>query len=485
MHRLSVRATRHISQHLTIHSTNAKSAINFHVNLLKVPSNFGYYTSRVTRLYNEDRWQAAILDLEPASRDGMLTTEDFAHGGVGLSAGIKATASLGDRVVFAFGVFDGHGGDECAQFLKDRLFGNVEGIKVDRDTCNGTVRWYRDKISGYWKRWGRKLGSVMLSECRIERAVYVFASERGVDLDDIESGKNLWWVFDMMAEEGKLSHWELFKIRLWLAYLDTDVEFLSYETLLNTGEANDDEGKRLVNAGSTSTACYLYAVERKDDDRNGYFYQNDVLSRLIVAQVGDTRAIICDKDGVAHSLTKNHHPSNPIEATRLRRYSTGLIMTDSFGEERYLNYANTRSFGDILAKDKGISAEPEFSEYLIGDRERLVKFKARHSDSLRDNKIEDFGGDECFLVLVSDGVTNVITDQEIVDLVMTTFNNRGVNGGNPAKCAEEVVSFVEHVGGEDNATCLVIRLSGWGNWPVIDRTGKLREERMLGTRYNR
>lgn len=200
MHRLSVRATRHISQHLTIHSTNAKSAINFHVNLLKVPSNFGYYTSRVTRLYNEDRWQAAILDLEPASRDGMLTTEDFAHGGVGLSAGIKATASLGDRVVFAFGVFDGHGGDECAQFLKDRLFGNVEGIKVDRDTCNGTVRWYRDKISGYWKRWGRKLGSVMLSECRIERAVYVFASERGVDLDDIESGKNLWWVFDMMAE---------------------------------------------------------------------------------------------------------------------------------------------------------------------------------------------------------------------------------------------------------------------------------------------
>lgn len=485
MKEVLLQGRRYISQHLTIYSTNAKSSINFRTNLLKAPSNFGYYTSRVTRLYNEDRWQASILDVDLGSFNGssMIVDSDFAQ----LKDPVYTNKSPDiSKLVFAFGVFDGHGGDECSQFLKDHLYENVEKVHMNKQSSILMKKFFKEKISGYWKRWCRKAGGVLVNECKIDKVLKTYASDKGIDWDDIDNGKNLWDLLEMMIEDNVLTPWEIFKMRVWYACLKTDIQFLSYENYLNIKQSEGTgEMVKLVNAGSTSTSCFIYAVDHREEDRNGYFFMDNVLSRLVVAHIGDTRAIICDKNGVAHSLTKDHHPSNPIEANRLRKYSTGLIMTDSFGEERFMNYANTRSFGDITGKDKGISAEPELSEYLIGDVTMLEKFKLDNPDIVNNNKIEDFGGDECFLVLVSDGVTNILSDQETVDLVMSTNNHNGVNRGNPERCAKEVISFVEDVGGEDNATCLVIRLKGWGKWPMLDRTGKLREERMMGTRHGR
>lgn len=80
--------------------------------------------------------------------------------------------------------------------------------------------------------------------------------------------------------------------------------------------------------------------------------------------------------------------------------------------------------------------------------------------------------------MCSDGVTNVLTDQEIADIVMTNVNLRGQTFATPQWCAQEIIKFVEYVGGDDNATCMVIRLNGWGNWPTIDRTGELRQARL-------
>lgn len=538
--RILLSQKRSISQHLTIHSTNSKSPINFHVDLLKVPSNFGYYSGRVNRPYNEDRWQTSVLDLKPDSLSSISQIKE----GMDENGNDKIMEGFGgydfdnlklvkesrrvkepiytkssppiDRTVFAFGVFDGHGGDECSTYLKNHLFENIENLNITQKSFKDLKKFYNSKISGYWKRWGRKVGDVVVNECNIETVVKKYVDEINskhrkeqldnkiedtmdddededlVDWEDFRSGKKFWTVIEMMIKDNRLTHWEVFKIRLWLGYLFTDLQFLTWENEFNKELKEKSKIKdpielqgRLINSGSTCTSIFTYAVDWDADDNNRYFYQDNVVSRLVVAHVGDTRAIICDKDGLAHSLTKDHHPSNPIEANRLRKFSAGLIMTDSFGEERFLNFANTRSFGDISAKDMGISSEPEISEFLIGNSRMMDKFKIENEEKLNDNKIVDFGGDESFLVLVSDGVTNNMSDQEIVDLIKTNFNNRGVNRGNPSKCAEEVISFVECIGGDDNATCLVVRLGGWGKWPLEDRTGKLREERMMDTRYNR
>ncbi|CAI8508347.1 unnamed protein product [Pichia kudriavzevii] len=465
---------RRLSQHLVIHSRDASSPISFNVNLLKVPSNFGYSSSRINRMYNEDRWQTSILDMDV----GQLVT-DTSYSELMKNVDRVEEPKYGpcpkvENCVFAFGVFDGHGGDECSDYLKNHLFENVERLAITRESVDLMREFYKLKISGYWKRWNRRFGQVVIQECGL-RNVEKWCKEYGVKFNDFVSGSKFWDVLDKMIASGNLTHWEIFRLRVWVSYLFTDLQFLTYENEFNS--IQDKKGK-VINSGSTCTSAFIYGIDWQDGDLNHYFYDEKVVSRLVVAHVGDTRAILCDKDGVARTLTKDHHPSNPIEAQRLRKLSAGLIMTDSFGEERYLNFANTRSFGDISAKNVGITAEPEISEWLIGDPSMVQSYKKRES-----LEIPDFGGDECFLVLTSDGVTNTLSDQEIVDIIMTNYNNKGHKWGNPSKCANEVVEFVQCIDGDDNATCLVVRLAGWGKWPILDRTGKLREERMMGSRY--
>lgn len=151
-------------------------------------------------------------------------------------------------------------------------------------------------------------------------------------------------------------------------------------------------------------------------------------------------------------------------------------MTDSFGEERFIALANTRAFGDINFKQMGVTAEPEVTEYIIGDAQTIQQELS--PEQIKTHTVGGMGGDESFLILVTDGVTDVLTDQEIADIVMVHFNLKGHDIASPQMGAEEVIKFVEYVGGSDNATCLIIRLNGWGKWPVIDRTGELRQERL-------
>lgn len=80
---------------------------------------------------------------------------------------------------------------------------------------------------------------------------------------------------------------------------------------------------------------------------------------------------------------------------------------------------------------------------------------------------------------MSDGVSGFASDQEIVDIVTSVGYASGFTRGTPQDSAREIVKYAEAVGGDDNATCIVVRLSGWGKWnKPLDRTGDLREYRL-------
>ena len=82
------------------------------------------------------------------------------------------------------------------------------------------------------------------------------------------------------------------------------------------------------------------------------------------------------------------------------------------------------------SKRIGVSAEPELTRVEVG--------AAQYS----------------FLVLVSDGVSGQLTDQEIVDVVKEART--------PEEGARDVVAFATEVTTDgDNATTLVVRLGGW------------------------
>jgi protein phosphatase PTC6 len=76
------------------------------------------------------------------------------------------------------------------------------------------------------------------------------------------------------------------------------------------------------------------------------------------------------------------------------------------------------------------------------------------------------GKDWAFLAFVSDGITSVASDDEIVDVARAAED--------PPSAAKAILSFAEEMGCEDNATVLVVPLAGWGRVRGPDRTYDLR-----------
>ena len=154
---------------------------------------------------------------------------------------------------------------------------------------------------------------------------------------------------------------------------------------------------------------------------------------MLCAHVGDSRILLCDTaTGLAQPLTSDHHPSTPTESRRLRRYAPAgsMVSGDSFGEERIAGLANSRAFGDMGSKRIGVSAEPELTRVEMGP--------AQYS----------------FLVLMTDGISGTLSDQEIVDVVKEART--------PEDGARNIVKYATEVSSDgDNATCQVVRLGGW------------------------
>ncbi|KAG7664314.1 PTC6 [[Candida] subhashii] len=386
------------------------------VPLLKSPSHLGHVTSRVNRLYNEDKYSAHVLNIH-------------------------------DRVLFNFNVFDGHGGDCCSKYLAENLSQEIESADglagtsyKDGSQTEVMLKNYAKNIGGYWRRWYKS---------------------REANLESYHANKITLSKLPNQLVKDDLC-W-----RIPLSFLQTDYHFM---------EANEQD-----QSGSTCTSALIETIYSQpgvfQPYYENYFFNRHTISRLTIAQVGDTRAILVDKNGLANALTEDHHPSNPLEAERLRKYAMNMIMTDSFGEQRFIALANTRSFGDVQYKEVGVTAEPDIRQYIIGDSKKIKQFLTR--DEINKYTIGGLGGDEGFLILCSDGVSNMLTDQEIADIIMTHFDMKGHTVATPQSCAQEVIKFVEYVGGDDNATCMVVRLNGWGMWPTVDRTGELRQARLV------
>lgn len=344
-----------------------------------------------------------------------------------------------NKTVFNFNIFDGHGGAQCSSFLSNNLSQEVETANPqDAEARDELARKYFKNIGGYWRRWYKH---------RDDNFTKMLDPSAELRLKNVEAPPD-----DLRA-------------RVPLSFLQADYDFFGQED---------------NSSGSTCTSAFIETVYLTPGEFapffEQYYFNRNTISKLTVAHVGDTRAILVDRTGEAHAMTQDHHPSNPIESARLRKYLANFFMTDSFGEERFIALANTRAFGDVNYKHMGVTAEPDIVQLIIGDRDTI-----RHKltpEEIKNHTVGGLGGDEAFLVLCSDGVTNELTDQEVADIVMSHFNMKGHPQATPQLCAEEVVKFVEYIGGDDNATCLVVRLNGWGTWPVEDRTGELRQERM-------
>ncbi|TXG62323.1 hypothetical protein EZV62_013686 [Acer yangbiense] len=174
------------------------------------------------------------------------------------------------------------------------------------------------------------------------------------------------------------------------AYTHTDSEFLKSENNQNR------------DAGSTASTAIL------------------VGNRLLVANVGDSRAVIC-RGGNAIAVSRDHKPDQTDERQRIEDAGGFVMWAGTWRVGGVL--AVSRAFGDRLLKQY-VVADPEIQEEKI------------------DSSLE-------FLILASDGLWDVVTNEEAVDMTKPIQD--------PEEAAKRLMLEAYHRGSADNITCVVVR----------------------------
>ncbi|XP_016016532.2 protein phosphatase 1K, mitochondrial isoform X2 [Rousettus aegyptiacus] len=168
-------------------------------------------------------------------------------------------------------------------------------------------------------------------------------------------------IMDLLPKEKNL------ETVLTLAFLEIDKAFSSHAHL--------STDTTLLTSGTTATVALL---------RDGI--------ELVVASVGDSRAILCRK-GKPMKLTIDHTPERKDEKERIKKCG-GFVAWNSVGQPHVNGrLAMTRSLGDLGLKSSGVIAEPETKRIML-----------RHAD-------------DSFLVLTTDGINFMVNSQEICDFV--------------------------------------------------------------------
>ncbi|PFH54778.1 hypothetical protein AMATHDRAFT_134564 [Amanita thiersii Skay4041] len=349
------------------------------------PKVIGVANSRGNRSHQEDFYAYATLSLDP--QELRLSVKKA----YGIDWDPDKVGLPFSRQAVFIGIYDGHGGSGVSQYLRQELHGLFESL--DKSSVPELFNWVKE-IGGYFKRF--KGGAL---------SPWIHGPE-GTPCLDLEA-------------------------RATQAFFEVDRSLSSDEMAQS--------------CGATASVAILHSLDAPATP----FFASKQLS-LTVAHCGDTRVLLCSTEGgQVFPMTENHHADARVESIRLRRMMGASLITDSFGETRWMGaLVNTRcvlSLGDLRYKKFGVTPEPEVRSKLL------------------------IGPEWASLVFVSDGISSVLSDDEVVDLTRGTPN--------PKVAAERIMTFSQELGGGDNATAIVVPLAGWGRITGPDKTKDLREYR--------
>ena len=170
----------------------------------------------------------------------------------------------------------------------------------------------------------------------------------------------------------------------------------------------DEEIKKLnfPEVGSTATIAY---IERKENGRKFLRCMN----------VGDSRCVLVNRKEVIR-MSYDDRVDDPKEQERVKRQK-GVIYNGRICGLLMLS----RCFGDWAIKEYGITVEPHIYEQELND-------------------------DNLFLIMATDGVWDVIKDEELMALTRTNSNSLEI--------AKNIIVEALHRGSQDNISCFVINL---------------------------
>lgn len=181
------------------------------------------------------------------------------------------------------------------------------------------------------------------------------------------------------------------------------------------------EHDSLAYQGSTAVAVLVH--EQEDGKRT-----------LVSANIGDSRAIL-SRSGQAIALTRDHKPNELDERERILSWPGERIKYDFTGRiYRVRQLAVSRSIGDRYAKPI-VTAEPEIKQLPVANN-----------------------GDE-FILLGSDGLFDVMTNQEAVSFVHRKLDQaRGSKEERRKKLPHLIAQHAIKLGSMDNVCVAIVWL---------------------------
>ena len=364
-----------------------------------------------------------------------------------------------------FAVFDGHGGNEVANFCKAHFVEVLVGLEEWKNndipaalrkalhTMDKMLR--RPQYSKELAEYNREMnfGSGSIVEGLRERVEMIRSEITGLDrtieaLEDEVKGEAK-PVEEMSEDERsiKIQRDEIIE------------ELLSRSN--TTFDASSNEGKaqaiEILTEINMNKFKQLEVVERdlnnrianlKAESEDDFQVESGctaiiaviVGSKLYVANVGDSRAVIC-KNGFAQPLSKDHKPLNAEEKQRIE--SAGGFVTTVGRVNNYLNLS--RAVGDLKYKQ----------DYLLPPEQQIITAEP-------DISITDLNKDAQFVVLACDGIWDVKTNQEVVDFMINKMRYADPLSKAVEALLDECVAKVSPTGaggiGGDNMTCILVLL---------------------------
>jgi len=220
--------------------------------------------------------------------------------------------------------------------------------------------------------------------------------------------------------------------------------------------SRDEKIKSAIREAFTQTDKEILGLaERKKFDQSGstalvaLLHGNPKLGtalRLVLAHIGDSRAVLC-RAGQAVAISEDHKPDRLDEKKRVER-AGGLVLNvrgawriaapanpnamSKASRREYQGLAITRSLGDLYFKRPTVLSSPDPEVKVLPLTEK-----------------------DLFAVLATNGIYNVLTNQDVVDLAAKHWKN-------PEEAAKTIVRTAFQKGSDDNLTALVIQF-GWSD----------------------
>jgi len=356
--------------------------------------------------------------------------------------GVHSDSAVDDRLFTAssgialFGVFDGHGGAEVAEFCRRHLPDELKHRLSQGGASSSTSLFeeaFRDTFHAMDDLLGQPEGDRELLSLRKGAAK--------VGTSPVETGLS-----NALREPERHSAMEP-KV---ISFLKTSIEGDLMQAR-DRGALTKDEVAQI-----TMKLALLKRLEAQGKsleghaaDRVGCTAVCVLLSRdtIVCANAGDSRAVLC-RAGGAVELSQDHKPERAEERRRIEaaggRIEEIHVATRVFYRVNG-NLSLSRAIGDMEFK-KSLELGPE-QQVVCSTPDVVLMLRAE---------------DDEFIVLACDGVWDVKTSQEVCDFVRDGLRTgRGV-----ARVAEQLLDSclaedpkaANGLGG-DNMTCIIVKLS--------------------------